>query len=713
MALAILTFQDQGDTHCRFAIDLGVNRFYCYRIGSGKSQSSHGLPQLSQTQFTSELFGPLLDSSLGRTILEVPIQQFNLRHRCIQLISFRTADRIGPAISEIVEIPPLAPTAFALTFSPATAMNSRPVETVPFRYQETQPYSSPMFLGALLKVAQAVAGPVLQTIAKVAAPIVTPIASKVADQVIPGSGKVLTGIVNTLIGTPTPNSSASPASPPPPPKPDLAQLQTLLTDPQITQKLGVSPEIAKLLGTTLQQLLASTTAPAAAPAQSGAMAFRSASPVALLDRPPVATALSHAPYTEAMAVPTVLAMAVPQLMPLLQKVYTPETVQMLLQSMPPQQAIGAITHGLIDVSNSYPDGTGAAAARSVAQALAQPDRTSPLVHGLSLGLATADVALEFQRVDSVQLRFADTTTLMMGGRSRLLYRADQTLALPLTVATPRPISKGIVQMLVKHPQTLEVLIAEKYRLQNITSGGLAVVPSLSPERLRSLPPNQDYLVCINLIWQATSSKTQQKKRLGTSISQLMTLVGEYSFDRVEGTTEVVPLNDVDRFRDYWHKVWEQSFADPLQQMKLDCKYYLTLEPERTDNARMETVTQFDDTIPIRLEGKLKTGLLMSPYRLNELIPQISTHPSLSTAELAALMTPEFQQQCSYAARSAVEFKGKRGDTVGLWVYPELKLQRIVLKQAGQTNANGQVLTLTDHDVYFPVPAIVHFIGVGS
>ena len=128
---------------------------------------------------------------------------------------------------------------------------------------------------------------------------------------------------------------------------------------------------------------------------------------------------------------------------------------------------------------------------------------------------------------------------------------------------------------------------------------------------------------------------------------------------------------------------------------------------------METLTNFQDHTPTRLEGTLKTGLQMSPYRLNELLPQISSYPLLSEAELKALMTPDFQAQCSYAAESQVEFRGRRGDRVGLWVYPEMKLQRLVLKRIGRTNSNGQVLELTNHEIYFPVPGVVHFIGVSS
>ena len=231
--------------------------------------------------------------------------------------------------------------------------------------------------------------------------------------------------------------------------------------------------------------------------------------------------------------------------------------------------------------------------------------------------------------------------------------------------------------------------------------------------MRRREPNEEYLVCAVLVWEAKSRKTNRKKRLGTTMSQLITLVGEYCFDRIEGTEEVIPLNDVDRFRPYWHKVWEGDFSDNIRRTNLDCKYYYVLEPQRTNHARMETVTQIEETSGTRQVGKLKAGLILSAYRLNELLDQISDYGMLDEAELTALLSSEFKEQFSHCARNSVEFKGPRGDAVGLWVYPEFKLQRVLLKQAGQTNSNGQVLALTEHTVYFPMPAVVHFIGVGD
>lgn len=730
MALAILKFQEQDNTHIRFQADLGVNRFYTYSIGSGEGKSSSGLPSLEQTQFTSKLLGPLPESSLGRVTLDIPHQQFDRKHRYIQLFSFRTADKIGPAISDIVEVSVSSqPQTSAMTYTPNSAMNSQPVETVPFIYKEVQPISSAMFLGSLMKVVKSVAKPLLKQAAQVAQKVAAPIASTVADAFIPGSGMVVEGVLGSLLGGSSQGGKGTAGASLQTLLADPTQLQALLTNPQVTQKLGITPQTAQLLGTVLQQLAATSAAPAA----SGAMAlsvenapvarYQSSpryadlaghSAVATLDRPaPVNTALALSNYVEEMSVPAASIAGVPGLMPLLEKSYAPETLKMLMQSMPPSQALGTITHGLIDVGNSFPGDTETATAQSLVREFSFEGRNDHLAQGLSVGLSVQSPAMKYQRVESVSLQFTDNTTLMLHGRSRLIYRQDRAIAFPMSVKTPRLITKGIVQLLVKHPQTLEVLIEAKYRLKDITTGPLGITPKLSPEQLRRLQPNQDYLVCVSLVWQAISSKTKRKKRLGTSLSQLITLAAEYSFDHVSGTAEVVPLNDVDRFRPYWHQVWQTSFDDMVRRITLDCKYYLALEPDRTNHARMETITQLEENTPTRLEGKLKTGFQMSPYRLNELLPQISSYPLLNDAELKALMTPDFKAQCSYAAQSQVEFKGRRGDRVGLWVYPEMKIQRLVLKQIGRTNPNGQVLELTDHDVYFPVPGVVHFIGVGQ
>ncbi|NEQ76488.1 MAG: hypothetical protein F6K23_27710 [Okeania sp. SIO2C9] len=731
MALAILRFQDNDGAKSRFKVDIGSNRFYIYCIGNEELQRSQGLKVLSNPKFTSPLIGPLPESSLGRTILEVPVQQFDRQNRYIQIISYRNQQRDGPAISEIIQVNAINSynSDPVMSFSKATAMENYPVDTVPFAYKEVQPVSSALFLKGVLKVAKKVATPLL----KKAAPLIkkaAPVVGKMADKLIPGSGKLISAVipelVDVLAGNISPEEILS----------DPSKVQAIFTHPEVTRKLSSDPKAAELFGSLLQEL-AQDSAPAPSEAASAlavvgngkvtnhnnSLLSLEQSIIPATPSSSLATAKSVSSgsnqYSSEMAIPVALVTILPSLMPLLEKVMSRPTRRMLREhNITERKRMGLITHGLLDASRSFRGGSHFNREMTNAFSLTEEDgdkavntAVNTLLQGLSVGLSAPSSTPDYERVDSVKLEFTEQNTLMMQGRSRLLYRQDQTIAFPLEVETPRTITKGILQILVKDPTTLEVLIEEKYRLENITSGMLSVVPKLSSQRLRSLKANEEYLVCAVLVWPARSRKTRRKKRLGTSMSQLITLVGEYCFDRLEGTGEVIPLNDVNSFRPYWHKIWEGNFANNIRRTTLDCKYYYALEPGRTNHSRMETVTKIEPTGGSREEGKLKTGLILSAYRLNELLGQISAYPLLDEAQLRALLSSEFQEQFSYCARDSVEFKGRRGDVVGLWVYPEFKLQRVLLKQAGQTNGNGQVLALGEREVYFPMPAVVHFVGV--
>ncbi len=717
MALAILRWQDSNANDSQFQVDIGSNRYYTYAIGDRSTQHQNGLKVLEDPSFISPLIGPISEQSLGRTPLQIPNSQLNRQHRLIQLTSYRTRDRVGPALSDIVEVPLSSAFSAAnqspvLSFGLESSMNPPPVATVPFAYKEVRPIQTAEAMGFLSSI--------IKTVLPVAK--LLPSATKTIQQFVPSGGILAQAVKQAAqVGTQLLQDKAT---------------QTLLVDvakQTLPSAITADPEVMKQIEALIQQAAnVQVTGTSAAPATNGKVAVAQSLSVGRLTSrygisnvaKPGATSSA---YAEQMMLPAALLTALPSLMPLLQQVLTPETIKTVMDGVSPAKTIGAVTDGLQKIAGTVTGSIEKIAGLDLEAgkqqqahlervlANAGDDAAEKWAYGAALtnAFSTTTVAIRHQHITTVRLGFAEVMTVVLGGRSRPVYSHHQDLAFPLTVETPRPIKDSIVQLLVKHPETLEILIEQKFRVGDVTTGALSVVPKLSREQLKVLSPNQEYLVCAALLWQGRDKSTKKQKRLGTSMTQLITLVGDYCFDRIEGTAEVVPLNDVDRFRDYWHKVWERSFSESVGRISLDCKYYLSLEPERTNHARMETVTKFEDNSTTRLEGKLKTGLIMSPDRLNELIPQISSHSSLSAAELAALMTPEFQQQCSYAARSAVEFKGKQGDTVGLWTYPEMKVQRVLLKQAGQTNANGQVLALTEREVYFPVVAIVHFIGVST
>jgi hypothetical protein len=759
MALAILRFLESDGTKSRFQVELGTNRFYSYAIGGEEIQRVNGLKTLQDPIYTSPLIGPVPESNLGRTILEVPNDKCDRQHRAIQITSFRTQQRVGPAISNIVTVMSVGAspaTSFSLEMARSTAMDKPPVETVPFQYREVQPVSEAMFLGGILNAVKSVAAPIL----KAAAPVLGAVAGAAPGAAgAAGGGGIanllgallpqLTGIIGGLLPQLTGGGAATAGGTPG-------------ADPATGQP-GQAPDgsqVANVLAGLLQQVGSSAApgqtgaAPAASPVANAinALVPQPATPVAatprvqpVMRRAPVAPrrqmaaaksfAMSaqdyysaqeydadgygfsmseeeedredayglsmSAEYAESMFLPAlggILAAIGPKLLslaPSLLSAFGPQLGNLFGSLLNPQAAMSGQMSTMLGIDGEEAE-------------------DEAMLIALSLALAaSATPDLVYQRVGTVTLAFTDVTPVMMRGKSRFLYRHDQDISFPLKLETPQPVKKARLQLLVKHPKTLKILIEQNYRIESATSDAVSVVPKISKEHLKKLAPNEEYLVCVTLVWQGRSKKTKQVKRLGTSTMQLITLVGEYLFDRVEGTGQTVPLNDVDRHRPYWHKVWQGQFTEDVRRMNFECKYYYTLETNRTENARMETVTQVLEEDLAGRKSRLKSGLIMGPYGLNELLGQISQYPRLSEAELSALVASEFKGRFNHAARTQVKFQGRPRETVALWIYPEFKLQQVMLKKVENTNANGHVLALKEHPVYFPMPAIAHFIGVST
>ncbi|MFG6107475.1 hypothetical protein U2F10_34920 [Leptothoe sp. EHU-05/26/07-4] len=740
MALAILRWQDTDDNYAHFDIDIGItNRYYRYHIGDGDIYRVNGLKQLEGPNVVSPLMGPLPPESLGRKTLAIPKEQFGRNHRHIQLFSFRSAQQEGLALSEIVELPiiglprehhssqggvhpnPRSSVSLSLEVPmPSQPIAQPPVEVVAFAYKETPPLDMALAMGGF---------------------------SSFISKLIPAAKKVATAVVT--------NPQAQTA---------LKQAGTFLQNPQNQQLLMnagtalLSPKGEQgqqaLNNQALMQLLMNFLA------QSGMVAGASATGAKLAATQPVmavaagrshgstngfSTAASASGYSQTLFLPALAALLgeggaaagaaggassllgsaggaanlsglMTSLMPLLQQVLTPETVQMMLQNISPTKLLGAVTDSVTQVAKvSMEDKK--QDQQHIEKLIENVDDTAMEKWAYSSAMVNAltwsPQEIDYRRVARVRLDFMQVTPLMLHGRTRVLYHQGHDIAFPLKLDTPRPIARGILQILVKNPETLEVLIEKTYRVEDLTHGPLTVVPTLSQEQLAMLEPNEDYLVMAVLAWGGRSQRTMGKKRMGTSMTQMITLVRDYCFDRIEGQGETVALNDVDRYRSYWHKVWQGQLSKQRRQLTLDCKYYYSLERDRTTLARMETLTRIEQTSHSHQEGKLKAGMMLNPERLNELLGQISHHAPLNDEQLNALFNRDNIDLFNALARSSVKFRGRRGSTVALWVYPEFKLQRILLKRVSDIDENGHVTELSEAPVYFPMPTKAHFIGVSD
>lgn len=647
MALAHIRHVDTGGGRVRFRIDTGRNRWYAYAIGEGSRKLRNGLALLDVRSHTSELLGPLDESEDGRAELEVPSRLFVGRNRSIQLMSFRTPGRDGPALSEIVEVPPVSEgwddgsadlpeismtrslaASFPPPAPPTLSRQTSAVPTVRRALAPARPLSTAQFLDGLMAL---------------------------IPQILPAAGSILGGLLKSG------GSAAAPAA-----GPGAAELQKFLA-----------------------QLLEAI-APAKAPTA------------------PAAKAEAKSRYSEAAVAPAVVA-ALPALMPLLQQVLTPETIKGLFNMVDPKNVLGAVTDAVTSVGK-----LGLDANKQELEHLRalNPGVDDPALNQLLLSLGTSlsepRTNPRYRRVPSVRLSFSDLVETIVEGRPVTAFLRGRDLSFPLSVRTPRPLPEARLTVVLKDAVTLEPLARSRSVVPPGAAGPLPVVPSFPAADLQRLEAGRDYLVCAHLIWRAKGGE-----KVGAAMTHSIHVVGEYGTDAVEASGDPVPLDDVNRYRAFWHKVWEDGFDDGRRRIELEARYITLMEPDRTTNARVETVVKSSPAGVRKEEGRLKSGMVLSPNALNELIPGISGGQMLDAAELAALTTPSFVKRFGLTARSRVSFSGRRGTTVALWVFPEVRLATIVLQRAAEVDPAGQVLRFEPRRVSFPIPAKVHFIGTSS
>jgi len=402
-----------------------------------------------------------------------------------------------------------------------------------------------------------------------------------------------------------------------------------------------------------------------------------------------------------MFAPALLA-ALPALMPILKQVLSPQNIQTLVDA--PQKMTGQVINGVLDMAKLGMQAQEAERAhlRQLNPGVDDP-QLQQLLMSMSQGLASTR-RLNYRRVTSVKLSFDDVQTQVLFGRSRVLYSRDRALQFPMSVTTPRTINRARLVLQVKHPDTLDILIDDSEDVGDLSSGPIPLVPRIDESQAAKLEANQDYIVVATLLW-----TTNKGSKVGTSLHQRVTVVGEYSFDRVEESGDSVPVSDFDRYRDLWHRVWQGDFGAGARSARLDCRYYLVLNPKRTNNARMDTHVESDSN---GLGGKLRTGTEYSPYVLNHLLTQLEpSAQELDDAELEALCGSDFVERFNLAAQFNGKLKGRKGEQGALWVYPEFKIQTLVLTRAAETDDNGNVRNLSEVRVRFPMPVLLHFIGV--
>lgn len=409
-------------------------------------------------------------------------------------------------------------------------------------------------------------------------------------------------------------------------------------------------------------------------------------------------------FSQAQVAPALLA-ALPALMPVLQQVLSPQTVQSIIQA--PERMTGQIINGISDFAR-----IGLQADQQLYDHLhrflpEEPTSLHGLLANMSLGLA-GDYTRQYRRVSRVQLSLNALPTQMVFGREQVLMRKGAPWQFSLSVQTPKTIENARLQVQIKSADDLKVVYDELLPAGSVSSGALEVMPRIGTDVTDVLKTGEQYILIFTLLW-----RNQQRQLRGAPIQQSISVMDTYLFDRVQEANEIIFLSDRSIWGDYWHQVWQYDFNEDVRRADLQSRYYLTLTQSEQSNARMDTrVRKQGDGA--RATIRLRSGYEYSLYELNHLLRRLNTDANpLSNDQLAALATPEFLSRFNQAAQHQGRFRGRPGDRAALWVYPSFKLQEIVFVRAATVNEQGVVTQLQETQAAFPMPAMLHFIGVSN
>ena len=246
-----------------------------------------------------------------------------------------------------------------------------------------------------------------------------------------------------------------------------------------------------------------------------------------------------------------------------------------------------------------------------------------LLEGLSTGEVRAGSKLKYRRVDGVKLSLCRDDVADVYGRSRLAVPLRSGLVVPAGCRDAQRRSRNA---------TLEVCLKEAWHAEDRPReaprvDSVELAPSNRRPRSRGAPSRRFAPATTTALVDAVLERQERQPKRGTAVTQLITLVNEYAFDRVEDASpDLVPLNDVDRDREFWHRVWDQTFDERgLTRVRLSCEYCYVLEgpahgqrpdADEDEDRRRQGVA--------RREGKLKSGMILSPDALSRLIPRLSS-----------------------------------------------------------------------------------------
>jgi hypothetical protein len=324
------------------------------------------------------------------------------------------------------------------------------------------------------------------------------------------------------------------------------------------------------------------------------------------------------------------------------------------------------------------------------------------------------------------MSFETGDLLPWNGMQQALYVRNQTLQLRVRLnvignAPATPLPKAIFRFVFKNGS---VVAYEKIFKQKGVQANSLMTFSFAANELVQLPANSPISVTVEMRWLTGSGK--EHKALG---STEFVLINKY-FLKEQGQAMSIEqeLTDMKRFKPFWNKIWESPALDAangkspdqkktLWELNVNTKYSMLLSPGKGTNGLMDPKLlqgpADPDSLTAKTDGRMKAGIELSLDELNKLIPLWAGAPALDREHLEALKTEPFARNNASEFLYHFKLKGRARERGIVYVIPVFKLFDMTVASVQKTDENGQVTSVVDESVHFPLPVSARLIGLKS
>ncbi len=707
MALAILELLGFDKPNLKFRIDTGTNRYYQLKVGSSVRRR-YGIDWVDDVVFATPMAvnqkgGSLLDTD---TEISVPVQRVESGKAYVQLFTFKSRDGRAPAFSRVVGVPmgPGLPGPGLIdlpSLEMQTAMGTAPSSFQPPRRVACRTYGEQFSQAPLV-------GDLLTQIVQIATPVVLDLLgagqSPSGSAAAPtsghaGSGDGLAGLVAAIlraipgVAGPAVSGQQSLAG-----RADGANRFSKIQDGQLSRPFvfGIDDAIlGALVGQVVQvlpQLMNS--------ANQKRVQLRQANNKLVAD--------------------------------ILSDVNRRMLLEQVLQAQRQtpvggQPANAADLNQIMQLLQQLPATTDQPAAAANAVAPAAANAVAPAAASATSQSLSADSDVPGNVSSRAVLSFVTADPVPWNGASKLLFARNQPLQLRvrLVVMEPvpkTPLAKAIIRIVFKDRSDESVLYEKTVKHRNVPANGTITIPFESNE-LSQVPANEPIALFAELRWLG-SKGTREYKALGSSE---ITLVNRYFVkERGPAVGPERELTDMNRFRPFWNKVWEAPPLDAaygrrakkyLWELDVNGKYSVLLSPDHEANGLMDTkllqAAKDENSIADRTEGRMKAGIELSIAELNKLAPLWDGEAPLDPAKVDAFRTVEFARANGSELVYHFKLKGRAGERGMVWVIPVFQPFEFTLGSIERTDDAGQIVSVAEEKVHFPLPVAARAIGLKS